>query len=47
MCRDVEEVIKRAPSIDVQLAKILTLNSSNLSIDHAGVDSKASDYQPR
>ena len=33
-----EEVIKRARSIDLQLAAILTQNSSNLSINQVGLE---------
>ena len=36
--RGVEEMIKRAPSMDLQLATILMKNSSNLSIDQVGLD---------
>lgn len=36
--RGTEEMIKRAPSMDLQLATILRLNSSNMSIDRAGLD---------
>lgn len=31
-------MIKRAPSMDLQLAAVLKLNSSNFSIDRLGLD---------
>lgn len=36
--RGTEEMVKRAPSMDLQLATILKMNSSNLSIDQFGVE---------
>jgi hypothetical protein len=36
--RGTEEMIKRAPSMDLQLATILKMNSSNMSMDRAGLE---------
>lgn len=35
--RGTDEVIKRAPSMNLQLGAILEMNSSNLSLDRAGL----------
>ncbi|XP_057365303.1 calcium-activated chloride channel regulator 1-like isoform X2 [Daphnia carinata] len=41
-----EEIIKRAPSMDLQLATILRMNSSNFSIDRLGRDEKDPNSRP-
>lgn len=36
--RGTEEMVKRAPSMDLQLATILRMNSSNLTLDRVGLE---------
>lgn len=38
-------MIKRAPSMDIQLATILTMNSSNLSINELGLNQQKQHQQ--
>ncbi|KAK4030097.1 hypothetical protein OUZ56_023054 [Daphnia magna] len=44
--RGTDEIIKRAPSMDLQLATILRMNSSNFSIDRVGGDGNDPNSRP-